>query len=422
VGTQELRKEAAHGQTSTGGGRYHRPSMRISKKLSALGAFFVIAAVVAGCGSSIAGNSVATVAGNPISLQAYNHWTYIAAVESAAQQTGEPVIVPKSPPKYTSCIAQIRRDVPSLKTTPDSTLKTDCAEVFKEYNSEVMQFLIEAYWYQADAYKLGIKYTTADLNRDFSKAIKTEFKTKAALATYLKSAGETEADIRFQVRVSQIYSKLLKRDEVKVNAASIAKYYAAHESEFGTKETRDLHLVRTTSLAKAKAAYSALKSGESWTVVAKKYSASAAAAKNGGLLTGVSTGEEEAAVNAAIFKNPVGKIVGPIHGLLGSYVIEVTKITAATQKTLAQATSEIKTLITDQQQTAAETKVNNESKKNWGSQTLCRSTYSISDCVGYKAPATTTTATPTTTTTVPSTTGTVTATTPTSTSTTTTTS
>jgi foldase protein PrsA len=402
--------------------------MRISKKLSALGAFFVVAAVVAGCGSSIPGDSVATVAGNPITLQAYNHWMYIASKEEASQQTGEPVIVPQTPPDYTSCIAQIRRDIPTLASTSDKTLKTDCANVFKEFNSEVMSFLIEGYWYQADAYKMGIKYTAADLARDFKKATKTEFPTAAALTAFLKTSGETEADVKFQIRVSQIYSKLITKATTKVTPAAIAKYYAANKAKFGTAETRDLHLIRTGSVAEAQDAYNALKSGESWDVVAKKYSASATAAKNGGLLTGVSTGEEEAAVNAAIFKNPVGKIVGPIHGLLGSYVIAVTKITAATQKTLAQATSEIKTLITEQQQTAAETKVNNESKKNWGSQTLCRSTYSISDCVGYKAPATTTTATPTTqqttpttTTTVPSTTGTVTATTPTATGTTTTT-
>jgi parvulin-like peptidyl-prolyl isomerase len=372
--------------------------MRIFKKLSALGAFFVVAAVVAGCGSSIPGNSVATVAGNPITLQAYNHWMYIAAKEQAASQTGEPVIVPQTPPTYTSCIAQIRREIPSLATTSDSALKTDCASVFKEFNTEVMQFLIEGYWYQADAYKMGIKYTAADLAKDFKTATKVQFPTTASLNAFLKSSGETKADILFQIRVSEIYKKLLARSETKVNAASIAKYYAAHKAAFGTKETRSLHLVRTSSLAKAQAAYNALKSGESWDTVATKYSASATAAKNGGLLAGVVSGEEENAVNSAIFDNPVGKVVGPIKGLLGSYVIEVTKITPATQKTLAQATTEIKTVLTQSQQTLAETKVNNESKKNWGSQTLCRTTYSIADCHGYVAPKTTASATSATTT------------------------
>ena len=75
--------------------------MRISRKLAALAAFFVIGAAVAGCGSSVPGNSVATVAGNPITLQAYNHWMYIAAKERGAQaaQQGstEPVIVSNDP-------------------------------------------------------------------------------------------------------------------------------------------------------------------------------------------------------------------------------------------------------------------------------------------------------------------------------------
>jgi foldase protein PrsA len=394
--------------------------MRISKKLSALGAFFVVAAVVAGCGSSIPGDSVATVAGNPITLQAYNHWMYIAAKEEASQQTGEPVIVPQAPPDFTSCIAQIRRDIPSLASTPKKDLKTDCAQVFTQFNTEVMSFLIEGYWYQADAYKVGIRYTAADLERDFTKATKTEFPTAADLNAFLASSGETEADIKFQIRVSQIYTKLIKRAETKVTPASITKYYDSHKQEFGTAETRDLHLVRTSSLARAQDAYNALKSGESWDVVAKQYSASATAAKNGGLLTGVSNNEEETAVNTAIFNNPVGKIVGPIKGLLGSYVIEVTKITPATQKTLAQVTAQIKTLINEQQQTSAETKVTNESKANWGSKTLCRSLYAIADCSGYKAPSTTTTAAPTTGATTPTTTATTPATTTTAASTTTT--
>lgn len=398
--------------------------MRISKKLSALGAFFVIAAVVAGCGSSsIPSASVASVAGNPITLQAYSHWMYVAAKEQASQQQGEPVIVPQAPPDFKSCVAQVRRDIPSLATTPDKQVKTDCGELFTQYNNEVMTFLIEGYWYQADAYKMGIRYTAADLARDFKKATKTEFPTAADLQTYLKSSGETEADIKFQIRVSQIYTKLIAKASPKVTPALITKYYDAHKQEFGSKETRDLHLVRTSNLAEAQAAYNALKAGESWDVVAKKYAASATAGTNGGLLTGVSSGEEENAVNTAIFSDPVGKVVGPIKGLLGSYVIEVTKITAATQQTLAQATPQVKKLLAAQEQQAAETKVTAESKKNWGSRTLCRSTYSVAICSGYKAPSTTTTATPTTGETTPATattqaTTTTTSTTPTATSTT----
>jgi foldase protein PrsA len=378
--------------------------MRISRKLAALAAFFVIAAVIAGCGSSLSSNSVASVAGNQISLQAVNHWMFVAAKDQAAQaaQQGqtEPVIVANDPPQFTSCIKQIRTLIPSLAKTSAATLRKDCKQVFTQYSSEVMAFLIEGYWYQADAYKLGVKYTTAQLNKDFAKAKKAEFPTATDFTNYLKSSGETEQDVLFQIRVNQIFSKLLKHYEKPVTTAAISAYFTAHSSQFGTAETRDIHLVRTKSPADAQAALNALKSGQSWDTVATKYG-EGATKKSGGLLSNVTSGTEEAAVNTAIFASPVNKLVGPIKGIFGSYALDVVKITPATHETLAKATKTIKSLLTSQQQQKAETKVTAYSKKHWLSMTTCRTRYSVTDCAGYKAPKTTpaVTTTPTTATT-----------------------
>ncbi len=370
--------------------------MRINKKkISALGAFFVIAAAVAGCGSSssssIPGNSVASVAGNPITAQAYKHWMYIAAKDEAAEEPGEPVIVASDPPEFTSCIAQIREQIPDLKKDSDTTLRNDCKQVFTQFNSEVMAFLIEGYWYQAQAHKVGVNYTAAEETKDFNKAIKADFPTSAELKTYLTSSGETEADLKFQVRVNAVYTKLIARVSKKVDSKTVEQYYDAHKQQFGTAETRNIHLVRTTTQAKAQAAYNALKSGQSWDTVAKQYAADAASKANGGLLSGVTNGEEERAANSVIFSSPTGKVVGPVKGLFGYYVIEVVKVTPATQKTLAQATAQIKQTLTNDTQQSAETTVNDAVKKAWQPKTLCRSTYSVSDCKGYVAPKTTTT-------------------------------
>ncbi len=376
--------------------------MRISKKLSALGAFFALALVLAGCGSSsIPSNSVATVAGNPISLKAYKHWMFVAARYQASQTAGEPTIVADDPPSFKNCIKQVRAFVPTLATSSDAVLKSDCQQVFTQFNTEVMSFLVEAYWYQADAYKQKISYSQAELMKYFDKVKKAQFKTQSAFAAYLKSSGETEQDLLFQIRVSQLYAKLLKHYEPAVTSAQIAKYYAAHKSAFGTQQSRNVHLIRTTTLAKAQAAYNALKSGQSWTTVAKTYAADAASKANGGLLTGVVNGEEELAVNRAIFAGQVKQLLGPVHGQFGYYVLQVVHITPATQQTLAKATPQIKTLLQQQAAAAAQTKVASESKKNWGARTLCRSTYSIPDCHGYKAPSTTVTPTPTTSTNTP---------------------
>jgi hypothetical protein len=114
----------------------------------ALGAFFVVAAALAGCGSGVPGNSVASVAGNPITTDAFNHWMYVAAKSQAAQNPGAPVIVPTDPPDFKACIAQAKKLIPSLAKTSDAQLKTDCKQLFTSLSGQVMTFLIKAYWYQ----------------------------------------------------------------------------------------------------------------------------------------------------------------------------------------------------------------------------------------------------------------------------------
>src|SRR5579875_680231 len=104
--------------------------MRTLKVILALGAFFVLAAAVSGCGSSVSGNDVASVAGNPITLQAYKHWMYVAAKGQAAEQPGAPVIVPTDPPKFAGCIKQVRQQIPTLAKTSDTQLKSDCGQLF----------------------------------------------------------------------------------------------------------------------------------------------------------------------------------------------------------------------------------------------------------------------------------------------------
>ena len=371
--------------------------MRISRKLAALAAFFVIGAVIAGCGSSVPGNSVASVAGNPISLQAFNHWMYVAAKQQAAQyaQEGvsEPPIISSNPTNFKSCEAEIRAGIPQLRTTPAATLAKDCKQVFTQYSTEVMNYLIQGYWLQADAHRIGVD--TSKITTAFNKAIKKEFKTKAQLKTYLGQSGQTEDDMRFQYRVSSIYAKLVKRQQKPVTSAQIAAYYSAHKSTFGTPASRNLHLIRTKTKSQAQAAYNALKGGQSWAKVATQYAADASSKKNGGALSGVTAGEEESAANKAIFSAALNTLVGPVKGVFGYYVIEVTKITAGTQQSLAQATKSIKTQLTTTAQTAAETKVAATAKKNWMSKTTCRAAFATSYCPNYKAPKTTTAATTT---------------------------
>lgn len=374
--------------------------MRISRKLAAVAAFFVIGAAVAGCGSSIPGNSVASVAGNPISLSAFNHWMYVAAKEQSAQyaQEGvsEPPIVSSNPTNFKSCVKEIRAGIPQLRSSPEATLASDCKQVYTQDSTEVMNFLLQGYWFQAEAHRVGIN--AAPLTAKFNKAIKKQFPTTAELASYLKSSGQTRQDMLFQYRIQSLYAKLIKRHEKKITSAQIASYYAAHKSSYGSPETRNLNQVMTKTQAQAQAAYNALKSGQSWTVVAKKYASQASAKANGGALTGVTNGQEESAANKAIFGAPLNKLIGPVKGIFGYYVIEVTKINAATQESLAKATTAIKSQLQSTSQSAAEATVAKDAQSHWKKKTSCRKNYQTTYCSNYVKPKTTTTPTTTPTT------------------------
>lgn len=369
--------------------------MRKLKSILALGAFFVLAAAIAACGSGVPGNSVADMAGNPITTAAFDHWMFVAAKGQAAQTPGTPVIVASDPPDFKGCIAQVRAQVPTLAKTSNSQLKTTCGQLFTSLGSQVMDFLIKAYWYQAEAAKLHIKVTDAQVQQAFTSAKQQQFPTQAAFQSFLSQSGQTLEDILFRFRIDQILRALIAKHSGTVSSAQIQAYYTSHLSQFGTPETRDLRIVRTNSLKQAQAAKSALQGGQSWNKVAKQFSVDTATKNKGGQLTGVTKGQQEKALDNAAFSATANKLTGPIHGTFGYYVLEVTKIKRATQQSLAQATPSIQQILSGQSQTSAQTAVDAQAKKDWLKKTNCQSGFSITaDCSGFKAPKSSTTGVP----------------------------
>jgi foldase protein PrsA len=371
-------------------GRYHHPLVVTKKRfISALGAFFVLAIGIAGCGSGVPGNSVADVAGNPITLQAWKHWMVVVAKLQAAQNPGQPVVVANDPPNFTSCVATIKPYEP--KNTKAKQLRNVCSQLSKSYSSQVMGFLITSYWYQAEAARQHINVNDKTLQTQFNKAIKSAFPTTAQFQSFLNETGQTKEDLLFRFRVQDVQSKLLAKHNTKVTPAQIEQYYSSHKSQFGTAQARDIRIVLTKTKAEAQAAEAALKSGKSWDDVAKKYSIDASTKNKGGLLSGVTQGSQDTALDSAAFAAPANKLEGPVKGQFGYYIFEVTKVKPGTQQSLAQATPLIKQTLTTQLQNNAQTAVENTAKKHWLSKTTCRAAYAMADCSGYKAPKTSTT-------------------------------
>jgi foldase protein PrsA len=311
---------------------------------------------------------------------------FVAAKSQAAQSPGQPVIVPNDPPNFNKCIAQARKDFPSLAKASVKTLRADCKQLFTSLSSQVMDFLIKAYWYQADASKLHVKVTDAEVQKAFTTARNQQFPNGKGFDNFLSQTGQTTQDILFRFRINTIVQKLVAKHKSTVTQADIQKYYSTHSSQFGTQESRNVRVVLASSQANALAAKKALSSGQSWAAVAKKYSTDSGTKNSGGLLTGLTKRQADPALAAAAFSAPTGKLLGPVKGQFGYYIYEVLKVTPGTHQTLAQATPLIRQQLTSQQQQGAQSAVDNHAKKDWLRQTTCRSQYAMADCKGYKAP------------------------------------
>jgi foldase protein PrsA len=361
--------------------------MTFRRWLLALCAFFSVAVVIAGCGSSVPGGAVVNVSGNTISTRAFNHWMYVAAKGQTQSNPGAPLVVPNDPPDFNGCISQVRKEVPTLAKVPSKQLKATCKQLFTSLSSQVLDFLIRAYWYQADAAKHHVSVSNAAVQTTFNHDKAAQFgASQSSFQSFLKQSGQTVQDVLYRVRVNLIYQKLVNKELKPVTNGEIAAYFASHATQFGTPESRDLRIVLTKTSSGAKAAKSALSKGQSWTTVAKRYSTDSATKNKGGQLTNVTQGQQDQALSKAAFSAPVGKLEGPIKSQFGYYLVEVTKIHRATHESLSKAQPTIKQTLTLQARQSAQNAVDTRARKEYRSKTKCLSAYRMSDCAGFKAP------------------------------------
>jgi foldase protein PrsA len=374
------------------------PSIRIMKRnlaVLALCAFFVPAAILAGCGEpEIPGNAVAEVDGTAIDKADYEHWLNVAAKSSGQQNAA----VPK-PPDFAECIAQAKKTAPKpAKGQPkqtDADFKKQCQQQYDQLRQQVLGLLISFQWIEREAEDQGIKVSDDEVRKSFAEQKKQSFPKDADYQKFLKTSGQSEEDVLMRVRLDLLSNKI--RDKItkgkdKVSDQQIKEYFEKNKNQFAQPERRDLHIVLTKKEAQAKQAKAALKSGEPFAEVAKQYSIDDASKTQGGKLPGVAKGQQEKAFDSAIFGADKGKIVGPVKTQFGWYVFKVDKVNAASQQTLEQAKATIKQVLASQNQQKALDAFVKDFRKRWKEKTDCREGFVTQDC--KNAPKATPTPTP----------------------------
>jgi foldase protein PrsA len=368
---------------------------------AALGAVLFAIVAFAACGG-IPGDAVVSVDGKSITKDTFNHWMSVAAASSSASAGSKPVV--PDPPNYTACIARTAaqsKATKGAKTPTQKELKSQCEAQYKSLQQEVLGFLISSSWVLGEASSLGVKVSDKEVKKQFEKIKTQQFPKAAEFQKFLSTSGQTVSDLLLRVKLNLLSSKIqqkIVKEKSKVTQAQIAKYYKNNPKRFGVAEKRDLLIILTKTEDQAKKAKQEIESGKSFESVAKRVSIDPTSKSNGGKLAGVVKGQEEKALDTAVFAAKKGVLSGPVKTPFGYYIFEVQKITPGSQQTLKQAEASIKSQLTATQQQAALSKFVKDFKKKWMGKTECRAGYVVADCKGYKAPKTSSTALPTTTT------------------------
>jgi foldase protein PrsA len=361
--------------------------------LSALGAVLFALVGLSACGSSgIPGDAVVKVGSSSITKATFDHWMEVAASTSETASTSKPVL--PEPPAYTACIAHLAATAAkpakgqSAPTTKE--LKSECEQQYKSLQQQVLGVLIQADWIIGEAESLGIKVTDTEVKAELVKIVKEEFTKPGSFKQFLASSHQTISDlllrVKYRTMLPQKIEQKITSKKATVTAAQVEKYYDANKSKFGTPEKRSVEIILTKTEAAAASAKKEVESGKSFTSVAKKVSIDPTSKANGGLLPEVVKGEEEKALDAAIFSTAKNILSGPVKTPFGYYIFEVKSITPGTQQALSKVRASIKQqLIATQQQTALSAFVKNF-KKKWTAKTDCKTGYVVQNCKQYKAP------------------------------------
>jgi foldase protein PrsA len=358
----------------------------------ALCAFFVLPALlISACGGGVPGNSVVQVGDQTIKKSTFDHWMKIAAVSQQSQanpsQTGAPKVVLPDPPNFTKCIANKKATAPAPgKGVPEPTqtqLKGQCQQEYNQLRDQVLQFLIRGNWIEQETTKQNVKVSNKEVQSQIDAAIKQAFPNPSQFQQFLVRSGLTQADVFYQQRNQLLQQKLTEKvtkASSKISDAQIQAYYDKNKSRFATPERRDVRLVLTKQQSRAQQAKRALQSGQSWKSVVNKYSIDQATKAQGGLLSGVARGQQEKALDTAIFEAEKGKLTGPVKTQFGYYVLEVAKITKAKQQSLEQSKASIQQILQSDGQRKALDKFGKDYRKRWKAETSCRKGFKTADC------------------------------------------
>jgi foldase protein PrsA len=249
--------------------------------------------------------------------------------------------------------------------------------------ARAMESLIKEEWIRQEAEARHVTVTDAEVQAAVAQGKKTGFLSQENL----EKAGLTLQELMPTIRNGQLaikVNKQLTEGSTSVSAQDIADYYRQNKAKLIVSERRDLRLALATTRARADAARAALDDGQSWDVVARRYSVHPSRDK-GGKVADVRMRNGQGGLVAAVFRAKEGALVGPVKESRSWAVFLVEKIKPPFHATLEQSRDEIEQLLISKRRQQALAAF----EKQYRAKTTCAPGYTVPRC--NNAPARTAT-------------------------------
>jgi foldase protein PrsA len=307
----------------------------------ALGAF-----VGLGCGGSGSSEIIARVDGEPIAKASLDHWISI------------------------------------LRGGPASGKASDRNTALRK---QIVELLISARWLIGEARSHGISTSQREVRDQVSRVEHIGFVGGTAeLSAFLKSTGETVADVELQAR-DELASAGLRRFAVNsvppVTDAQVAVYYKQHKPSFIVPERREARFLNSKTKSAAETAKREIEAGRKDITTPERRRVGEIYA--GARVPPYPGNQYEEAIDAS----KPGVVSGPYHIGNDYWLYKVVKVIPSRQRGLAEVAQSIRRRLTSERTRQALTALVDAWTTRWKKVTDCKPGYVVPGCKQYDGPA-----------------------------------
>jgi foldase protein PrsA len=332
------------------------------------------------------GGVVAEVQGAPVTAASVRHWMGIAY--NQLDPSPDHQLLP-APPTYATCVAALRTLPGPGSRWPERVLRAQCAHSYAMARSDAVSFLVKAQWLSQEGNTQHVRISSSAVSSAVAQAITQQHPGPGVFQQFLAKTGMSKADFSLSVRLNAIGEALQKKytmAAVSVTPGQVARYYRTHLSQYAIPPSRLTLMVVTGNMGSALKAKAALRSGQGWRAVAKRYSVDSSKIVGGAFA--VVPGEQDPRLVHAAFSAARGRIEGPVRvpqssGFGGGslyYVFKVTGGDAGSQQPLAKVASQIRQTLTEQLRQRSIGSFMSAYEKRWKARTRCRPGYVVQAC------------------------------------------